>query len=161
MRSMEDEKMTQSEPALIHDVYWNLHYRVRLGQAWSRFMRGLQDQKLLGSRCDACARTYVPPQQYCESCFAPITEWIELDPVGALHTSTIVYQGFEGGPSAPYAVGAIKIDGADSLFLHFLGGVDLSDQASARAQLKSGTRVHAVWAENREAAITDIEHFSI
>ena len=158
---MEEEKMTQTEPALIHDVYWNLHYKVRLGRAWSRFMRGLQEKKLLGSRCASCERTYVPPQQYCESCFTAIDEWMELDPVGTLETSTIVYQGFEGGPIAPYAVGAIKIDGADSLLLHFIGGVDLTSQAEARDQLRPGTRVHAVWAEERQAAITDIAHFSV
>lgn len=153
--------MTQTETALVHDVYWNLHYKVRLGQAWSRFMRGLQERKLLGSRCAACERTYVPPQQYCESCFEPIDEWLELEPVGTLHTSTIVYQGFEGGPTAPYAVGAIKIDGTDSLLLHFIGGVDLNSQLDARDQLRSGTRVRAVWADTREAAITDISYFSI
>ncbi len=158
---MEDNEMTQTEPALIHDVYWNLHYKVRLGQAWSRFMRGLQEKKLLASTCASCERTYVPPQQYCESCFEPIDQWREVEPVGTLHTSTIVYQGFEGGPQAPYAVGAINIDGTDSLLLHFLGGVDLSSQVEARRQLRSGTRVHAVWSQDRHAAITDIAYFSL
>ena len=72
-----------------------------------------------------------------------------------------MYQGFEGGPTAPYAVGAIEIDGTNSLLMHFIGGVDLTDSDSARAQLKAGTRVRAVWADDRKAAITDIKHFAV
>jgi uncharacterized OB-fold protein len=151
--------LSSTEPALVHDVHWELNYKVRLGRAWSRFMRGLQEQKLFGSRCDTCNRVYVPPQSYCESCFVPIDSWLELEPVGTLQTATIVYQGFEGGPEAPYAVGAIKLDGADTLLMHFIGGVDLSSQEEARAVLRSGARVRAVWADERVGAITDIRHF--
>jgi uncharacterized protein len=153
--------MTTTQPAVLHDVHWKLDYRVRLGQAWSRFMRGLQEEKLLGSRCDSCDRTYVPPQSYCESCFEAIEEWVELEPVGTIGAATIVYQGFEGGPKAPYAVAGIHIDGTDTLFMHFVGGVDLSDETKARDTVKGGARVRAVWAKEREAAITDIEYFAI
>jgi uncharacterized OB-fold protein len=153
--------MTTTEPALIHDVHWRLDYKVRLGRAWSRFMRGLQNQELLASRCGSCGRTFVPPQSYCETCFVPIEDWLAVEPEGTLRASTIVYQGFEGGPEAPYAVGAISIDGTDTLFMHFLGGVDLADQAAARAVLRDGTRVKAVWADERTGAITDIEHFEV
>jgi uncharacterized OB-fold protein len=153
--------MTTSEAALLHDVHWKLDYRVRLGQAWSRFMRGLQDQKLLASRCDNCSRAYVPPQSYCETCFVPIQEWLEVEPVGTIRAATIVYQGFEGGPTAPYAVGGIQIDGTDTLFMHFIGGVDLSDEDTARATVRGGVRVRAVWAPERTAEITDIKHFAI
>jgi uncharacterized OB-fold protein len=153
--------MTSTEPALIHDVNWNLDYKVRLGRAWSKFMRGLQDGVIRASRCDDCARTFVPPQTYCESCFAPIKDWREVPATGTLRAATIVYQGFEGGPEAPYAVGAIQVDETDTLLMHFIGGVDLSDQESARAALANGTRVRAVWAEDRNGEITDIAHFVV
>lgn len=153
--------MTTTEPAVLHDVHWKLDYRVRLGRAWSRFMRGLQEQKLLASRCTNCSRTYVPPQSYCEACFAAIDEWLEVEPVGTIRAATIVYQGFEGGPTAPYAVAGIQIDGTDTLLMHFVGGVDLSDEDKARATVRGGVRVRASWAPERSAAITDIEHFVI
>jgi uncharacterized OB-fold protein len=144
---------------LYHEVHWEIDYRVRLGVAWSKFMRGLQLKELLASTCASCTRTFVPPQSYCEFCFQPITDWRQLEPVGTLRTSTIVYQGFTGGPEAPYAVGAIEIDGTSSLLMHFIGGVDLSDPDTARKALRAGLRVKAVWAEDRKAAITDIRHF--
>lgn len=146
---------------LIHDVHWEIDYKVRLGRAWSRFMRGLQNQELWATRTDDGARTYLPPQTYDEATFEPITEWVQVEPVGTLRASTIVYQGFEGGPAVPYAVGAIEIDGTNSLLMHFIGGVELADPDSARAQLRAGTRVRAVWAEERTAAITDIAYFEV
>jgi uncharacterized protein len=153
--------MTSNEPALIQDINWTLDYRVRLGRAWSAFMRGLADHKVLATHCGQCGRTYVPPQSYCESCYAPIDEWREIEPVGTLKAATIVYQGFEGGPAAPYAVGAINLDGTDSLLMHFLGGLDLSSPDMARAALRNGARVRAVWSAERQAAITGIAHFEL
>ncbi|QZS52756.1 Zn-ribbon domain-containing OB-fold protein [Rhodococcus opacus] len=152
---------TTTPDTLIHDVHWEIDYKVRLGQAWTRFMRGLQNKELWATRTNDGARTYLPPQTYDEATFEPISEWVKLEPVGTLRASTIVYQGFEGGPTAPYAVGAIQIDGTDSLLMHFIGGVDLTDPDSARAQLRSGTRVRAVWADDRTAKITDIVHFAV
>jgi uncharacterized OB-fold protein len=154
--------MTQTiSDTLIHDVHWEIDYKVRLGKAWSRFMRGLQNQELWATRTDDGARTYLPPQTYDEATFEPITQWVQVEPVGTLRASTIVYQGFDGGPTAPYAVGAIEIDGTNSLLMHFVGGIDLTDPDSARAQLRSGARVRAVWAEERTAAITDIAYFQV
>jgi uncharacterized protein len=153
--------MSSNEPALIQDINWTLDYRVRLGRAWSAFMRGLAEQKVLATHCAQCRRTYVPPQSYCESCYAAIAEWREIEPIGTLRAATIVYQGFEGGPTAPYAVGAINLDGTDSLLMHFLGGLDLSLSDVARRALHHGARVRAVWAAERRAAITDIDHFEL
>lgn len=152
--------MTNTQPdALIHDVHWNIDYKVRLGQAWSRFMRGLQNKELWATRTDDGARTYLPPQLYDEATFEPISQWVKVEPVGTLRASTIIYQGFEGGPHAPYAVGAIEIDGTTSLLMHFIGGIDLSDYHTALNQMRNGTRVHAVWSNERTAAITDIRYF--
>jgi uncharacterized OB-fold protein len=144
---------------LIQDVHWKIDYRVKLGRAWSRFMRGLQDKQLLGTKCPECDRVYVPAQDYCEACYVKIDEWVDLEPVGTLDTATIIYQGFDGGPEAPYAVGAIAIDGTNSLLMHFIGGIDLTDPDAARARLRSGLRLRAIWADERTAAITDIKYF--
>lgn len=152
---------TITDPPLIQDVHFELHYRVKLGKAWSRFMRGLEKQELWGTKCASCDRVYVPAQSYCEACYEATDDWQQLEPTGTLRAVTIVYQGFEGGPEAPYAVGAVEIDGTASLLVHFIGGVDLTDSDTALAALRDGTRVRAVWAENRTAAITDIKHFEV
>jgi uncharacterized protein len=148
---------------LLQDVHWDIQYKVKLGRAWSRFLDGLKHGKLLGTTCSTCSRTYVPAQDYCESCFEAITEWREVEPVGTLRAVTIVYQGFDGGPEAPYATGAIELDDTGLLFIHFLDGLDLSNEAEARAKLVNGARVKAVWApeEQRNSEITDIAYFEL
>jgi uncharacterized protein len=148
-----------TQGALIHDVHWEIDYRVKLGRAWSRFMRGLEQRELWGTKCASCGRVYVPAQDYCEACYEKIEEWVQLEPVGTVRAGTIVYQGFEGGPTAPYAVAGIEIDGTNSLLMHFVQGIDVADEEAARRTLVSGLRVRAEWAEDRHAAITDIKAF--
>jgi uncharacterized protein len=158
--SQKEEKVTENE-LLVHDVHWDIDYKVRLGQAWSRFLVSLRDDKvILGARCTQCDRLYVPTQAYCESCFERIETWEEVPPTGTIQAATIARHAFVGGPPAPYAVAAIALDGADSLFIHLVAGVDLTDETSAREKLRSGTRVSAVWAENRTGSIRDIDYFA-
>jgi uncharacterized protein len=140
-------------------VHWNLHYDIHLGATWSRFMQGLVDRKILATRCGSCGRVFVPPQAYCESCFEPAQEWLELPPEGSLEVFTVAWHGFRGGPKPPYAIGGIRLDGASTLLMHWLVGPDFSDPARVRAQLPSGSRVRAVWAPERTGQILDIAHF--
>jgi len=43
--------------------------------------------------------------------------------------------------------------------LCFLGGVDLDDWRKVHKAFRPGTRVKAVWKDEREGKITDIEYF--
>jgi uncharacterized OB-fold protein len=146
--------------ALVHDISWNIDYKFHLGSTWSRFLVSLRDDKtILGTTCKACERTYVPPQAYCESCYESIDTWTEVAPTGTLHTATVTMKSFEGGPTAPYCVAAIRLDGTDTLFIHHVGGFDLTNPQEVDANLRMGTRVEAVWAENRRGTILDIAYF--
>lgn len=140
-------------------VAWDLHYDIHLGATWSRFMQGLQDRQILANRCPACERVFVPPQAYCESCFERTDTWLELPQEGTLEVFTVAWHGFTGGPPAPYAIGGIRLDGASTLLMHWIVGVDFTDPSTVNAQLPTGTRVRAVWAEERSGQILDIAHF--
>ena len=54
----------------------------------------------------------------------------------------------------PYGYGRIKLDGADSEFLHFLEESDIE-------KLKVGMRVEAVFEEKRTGSFRDIKYFKI
>lgn len=86
-------------------------------------------------------------------------DWLEVAPTGTIQAATIAQHSFAGGPPAPYAIAAIALDGTDTLFIHLVAGIDLTDQA-ARERMRSGTRVKAVWAESRTGSIRDIDHFA-
>ncbi|MFE6509463.1 Zn-ribbon domain-containing OB-fold protein [Nocardioides sp. NPDC057767] len=140
-------------------VRWDLHYDIHLGSTWSRFMDGLKDRKILANSCTVCERVFVPPQAYCESCFEPTDNWRELSGEGTLEVFTVAWHGFTGGPKPPYAIGGIRLDGASTLLMHWIVGVDFTPEADVREALPFGTRVKAVWAEERSGQILDIAHF--
>jgi len=71
---------------------------------WGRFFLGLQESKLLATRCTnaACAekRLWLPPRCECPDCWHPM-EWVEAPQVGRVFTfSTVRY------PGAPFKLPA-------------------------------------------------------
>ncbi|MGH7274725.1 MAG: Zn-ribbon domain-containing OB-fold protein [Nitrospiria bacterium] len=90
----------------------------------------------------------------CLTCHQIGTEWVQVGPQGTLETWTIVRTSV---PSiqvipVPYAVGVIRLDGADSGLVHFLGGVEFS-------KLFSGLRIEPVFNPQRRGHILDIRYF--
>ncbi|MGQ0536342.1 MAG: Zn-ribbon domain-containing OB-fold protein [Methanobacteriota archaeon] len=142
------------------DAKWEIPYRHVVGPHATRFLAGLRDEKRIrGIRCPACRRVFVPPRAFCEACFVDTTEWVDVADTGVVHSVTIQYEAFPGLPKPPYAVGLVKLDGADTAMLAFLGGVPLTDSDAALAKIGIGRRVKAVWKEAREGRVTDILHF--
>jgi len=127
------------------------------GATGSKFLIALRDKgKILGTRCTACNRVYVPARSVCTECFAQIDEWVEVGDKGTVLTYSIDYetkpvmQPVE--PPVVYAV--IQLDGADSGFVHMLGEVEPE-------KLSIGMRVQAVFKPKKErvASILDIMYF--
>ncbi|MFR9806008.1 OB-fold domain-containing protein [Pseudonocardia sp. RS010] len=84
---------------------------------------------------------------------------MELPPEGAIEAFTAAGRGFRGGPTPPHAIAGIRLDGASTLLMHYVGDLDLGDPNTVRAQIGPGTRVRAVWAPERTGQILDIAHF--
>ncbi len=66
-------------------------YSFAAGQAISRFLEGLRRGVILGKRCPRCGRVYVRPRVYCEYCFSPTGEWVEVSGEGVVHTAVVSY----------------------------------------------------------------------
>jgi len=84
-----------------------------------------------------------------------LEDWVELPPTGILVTYTVVnytYGSYYQPQEAPYSIGIIKLDGADTGLCHILGEVKPED-------IKIGMRVQAVFREQREGNILDIAYF--
>jgi len=81
-------------------------------------------------------------------------EWVEVSNVGTLLTFTVTRYAVPGiqpqGP--PFAMGIVKLDGADTGVVHLLGGVDLGE-------ITVGMRMQAVFREKRQGNYLDIEYF--
>ncbi|MFA5368127.1 MAG: Zn-ribbon domain-containing OB-fold protein [Dehalococcoidia bacterium] len=139
-----------------HMVYT---HKFEAGRTGSRFLRELRDnKKILGLKCHNCNKVHVPPRSTCKECFAKLDKWVEVNPEGKLLTYTVLRVPRDAEKDVlkrqlPVAYGIIKLDGADTGFVHMLGEVDLDN-------IKIGMRVKAVFKEDeRTGNILDINYF--
>jgi uncharacterized protein len=135
-------------------------FNYAVGMHGSKFFTELRDnKKILGIKCPKCNKVYIPPRGVCGACFEEMTEYVEVGPKGKIGTFTILRFAFidpETGEQKPipYGYGFIKLDGADTLFQHY---IDLKDES----KVKVGARVEPVFSENRKGSIRDIQYFKV
>ena len=129
-------------------------YTWQAGETASYYLTQLRDEKKIwGKRCSKCKKVLAPPRKNCPYCSVPTDEWVALSGEGEVDTFTIVRRGTNIHPmKAPFAYAIIKLDGADTGFLHALGEADLD-------KIEEGMRVKAVFAEKRIGLPTDIAYF--
>lgn len=146
--------MKEEEKAVILSTRIVLPFSYSAGRTASRFFIELRDnKKIMGTKCPKCGRVLMPPRRYCGKCLAETDEWVEVGDKGILVAYTVNYRSSPSLPKKPpLAYGIIKLDGADTNFVHILGGVDLD-------KIKPGMRVQAVFKDEREGNILDIDHF--
>jgi uncharacterized OB-fold protein len=130
------------------------HYTPGVGN--TAFLEALRDRGVfLGSRCEACAYTYVPARIFCERCFAALVADTEVGPSGTLESFTIGHVAIDGEPlEEPEPIGLVKLDGADTVLMHRLLDVD---------HPAIGMRVEAALrpASERTGSILDVEGFEM
>lgn len=135
----------------------DVHYAWDAGVAIGRYLAELKHGRLVGRKCRRCGRVMIPPRMFCEQCFVPTSEWVELSDTGIVQTLAICHIAWDATRiDKPQMPAVIAIDGASPGMgiLHLLGEVEPKKTAV-------GQRVRAVWkpAEERVGSITDIRHF--
>ena len=152
--------MTKHFRTLKADVW--LPHRFAVGHTFELFYDGLKGAKLFGNRCSQCNRVFVPPRSFCPDCYKDITEWRELPQEGRIVSWTVAAQEYYGAPhSPPFIIALIRLDSADTDFIHFLGGVDGADLDAVRRSVRIGDRVKAVWQEVRTGSLKDLKWFEL
>lgn len=143
-------------------VEWkpDLRYAWDDGVAIGYYLKQLKEGKITGCRCERCNIITVPPRTFCEHCFKPISDWVDLRDTGTINTYSISHVDWKAGRLKPderrHTPAVIEIDGASSGhgILHLIGDVEPDD-------IKIGMRVKAVWKPKKErtGSITDILYF--
>lgn len=152
--------MTEKEHIIIESGDVNQPFKYAVGMHGSRFFAEIRDHKrFMGIRCPKCSTVYIPPRGVCGRCFAEMNEWVEVGPKGVISSFTILRFAFidpETGVQkpVPYGYGFIKLDGADTLFQHY---INIEDER----KIKVGTRVEPVFSKNPKGSIRDIEYFKV
>lgn len=122
----------------------------------SSFYRGLAEGRILGQRCPACGKVYVPPRSACPADGTPTTDEVELSETGTVTTFCVVNVPFMGQKiKPPYVSAYVLLDGADIAFLHLI--LDIPAE-----EVRMGMRVKAVWKPREEwgTTIENISHFA-
>lgn len=134
---------------------WNIPYSYTIGNCASAFFEALKEQRILGCRCTSCQRVAVPPKSFCEFCFAPVEELLEVGQTGTIEAVTVVTAPFAGSPPVPYAVAYVKLDGATSAIANYVRGVHLRSTDDLPDELRIESPVKVVFGPEQEGRITD------
>jgi uncharacterized OB-fold protein len=144
-----------AEPVTMITTPVRLHYEHTASAEESSYLRGLQAGRLLGQRCPACGKVYIPPRGACPTDGVPTTDEVELPHVGTVTTFCVVNVPYPGQRVAPpYVTAAVLLDGADIPFQHLVLGC-------AASEVRMGMRVAAVWKPREQWGTTpeNIDHF--
>ena len=121
------------------------------------FFQALKERgELVGTRCPICQQVFVPARQFCERCFAELTEQVQVGPEGTLRSFTFCYLDHDEKPLLkPVALALVQFDGATTFFLHKL----LKVKKPSDVRLGSRVRVVVKPRAKRTGSILDIEGF--
>ena len=141
-----------SDPVKMITSPVRLEYQYTPGIAMSRFLRNIEQGRIVGQRCPKCERVYVPPRSgACPRCGVPTGEEVPVSDTGTVTTFCIVNVPFSGSIPTPYVDALILLDGADTAMLHLV--------AADESEMRTGMRVRTRWCDERQGLITDIEAF--
>jgi uncharacterized protein len=145
----------EPEPVAMITTPVRLHYEHTASPEESRFLRGLADGRLLGQRCPACGKVYIPPRGACPTDGVPTTDEVELPDRGTVTTFCVVNVPYPGQRvTPPYVAAAVLLDGADIPFQHLILGCE-------PGEVRMGMRVRAFWKPRHQWGTTpeNIDHF--
>lgn len=136
------------------------YYLYTSGRAGERFFTQLKNKgEILGTECENCDVTYVPPRIYCQSCFGNLEKnLVDVGIEGTVRTFTIARIDKDGhNLKTPGIYAIVKLDAKKDNttgLLHKLGQAKPGD-------VSMGMRVKAVLKEKkeREGKIEDIKYF--
>jgi uncharacterized OB-fold protein len=112
-----------------------------------------KNNKIYGVKCPKCNKVNVPPKMICFECFEKMEEWVEIGTQGVIKGFTVITHSTPVMPfEPPFAYGIIRLDGADTDFVHII-------KESDPKKLKIGMKVKAVFKEEPRKRILDIEYF--
>jgi uncharacterized OB-fold protein len=135
------------------NVYLPYHYVA--GDYKALYLQALKDKRILGSKCDATGKVFVPPIVNSPQSFAPCSTLVDVADRGTLTTFCIVNIPVIGRElELPYVAASVALDGADVSIFALI-------QECRPEEARMGMRVEAVWKADgeRTGAHEDILYF--
>ena len=149
-----------AKPVEMQPYKIDLQYEHAFGPYYGRLFDEIKtNRRIMGVRCPHCEKVMVPPREICDVCHVPTSTWVELPHTGTVRAMSVINLEFRGQRRPPpYIYAEIMLDGASTRLIHNVGGLDMN---RAKELVKPGTRVRAVWREEKTGSLDDISHFEI
>ncbi|WP_238946861.1 Zn-ribbon domain-containing OB-fold protein [Seongchinamella unica] len=144
-----------SQPDILNQAFeLGFTYTRSTGPVVGRFLTELRDRNIVGIKASD-GRVVVPPMEYDPDTAEALSEFVDVGEEGEVVSFAWVKEPRESHPSEqPFAWAMIKLDGADVPMVHWI-------RAGREADVSTGVRVRAVWAEETVGFITDINGFEL
>ena len=144
-----------SQPEVLHQAFvLGFTYTRSTGPVVGRFLTGLRDRKIIGNKASD-GRVIVPPMEYDPDTAEELGEFVEVGQEGEIVSWAWVKQPREAHPmEEPFAWAMIRLDGADVPMVCCV-------RADSEADVSTGARVKAVWADETVGFITDLRCFEL
>jgi uncharacterized protein len=149
-----------AKPVEVVPYKMELHYEHAFGPYYGRLFDEIKhNRRIMGVRTPDGDGALLPPREICDVTHKPTGTWVELKQTGTVRAMSVIHLEFVGQKQPPpYVYAEIMLDGASTRLIHNVAGFDMS---RAKELVKPGTRVRAVWREQRTGALDDISHFEI
>jgi uncharacterized OB-fold protein len=137
-----------------------LHYEHAFGPYYGRLFDEIKtNRRIMGVRSPTGDGAMIPPREICDITHKPTGTWVEISQTGTVRAMSVIHLEFIGQKQPPpYIYAEIMLDGASTRLIHNVAGIDMS---RAKELVKPGTRVRAVWREQRTGSLEDISHFEV
>ncbi len=137
-----------------------LHYDHAFGPYYGRLFDEIKtNRRIMGVRTPDGEGAFLPPREICDLTHKPSGTWVEIKQTGTVRAMSVIHLEFIGQKQPPpYIYAEIILDGASTRLIHNIAGIDMS---RAKELVKPGTRVRAVWREERTGSLSDISHFEV
>ncbi|HJQ83180.1 MAG TPA: Zn-ribbon domain-containing OB-fold protein [Candidatus Binatia bacterium] len=143
------------EPVKYVETTIHLPYHYVAGDVRARYLLGLKEGKILGSKCSKTGKVFVPPLVASPESLAPSDELVEVPSRGVVTTFCVVNIPVIGrNVEIPYVAASVALDGAAISIFALV-------QECKPEDVRMGMRVEAVWkpAAERKGDHEDIQHF--
>ena len=149
-----DGTAAASEPVTMITTPIRLSFDHTVSPGEDRYLHALAEGRLIGQRCPACSKVYLPPRGACPVDGVPTRDEVALPDTGIVTTFCVVNVPFLGQTfPCPYVAASVLIDGADIAFQHLILGCEPDE-------VRMGMRVRAVWKPREQWSIGhNIDHF--
>lgn len=138
-----------------------LQYEHAYGPYYGRMFDEIrQFGRVMGVRTSNGEDALLPPREIDDITHKRTGTWKACADTGTIRGCSIINMSFLGQTrEPPYVYAEIVLDGASTRLIHM---IDIDDLESAKAKIKPGTRVRAIWREGeREGSLKDIERFEV